>query len=995
MIAILVLFAVATLAALFAAIISSHLAQTGRRTDVVQLRNIAEAGLRFANEQLTYSLEGADWRPSQKVYRSGGGDVSVEVSYGPDPSPGRLQTRFVRVVASAVFPDNPFLRHTVLALKPLLLTDYARFITDRFETGRPAALGVTGVEYPTGLGRETIPFRISGPVRSNTQLYWYGPSRVELFTKDANVNLFRDDRIEVAGDFRPGNPEITPVSGLSVLNLFVDGVSRASDVFHPATGTESLLYMNGYPDALRSDNTADPNTCRVLASLPPYTPAGGADPLPAPYLAVPRVRPPLMDAVQPELLTNRYLALTRDSGEWKSRIVGQRQEFYNTGLYGWGWTNYGGLYIDNREDIQYNHDLEKLRLNWVGSVGVHDTNLSPAPRGDQRTTAAASTVPTSPPLGPADWWDRTARYYAPPGVEIVLHGESKCPYLEITRDDVKGATGSQYYWQGPDGTVVSATGTLPYSSVPGYCLPLGTGHAVRVEQAAAYFPFPPNGVIYADGNVRIRGIMPPARPGPTAGVYPTTYFDAGGYSKTDGQRRRFDLQVVSGGTIYIEGDLLTPGPLGAGLAVQGATTPLTLDDELAWGSRLALIARDYVCLNTTALNPRPQDLLSAPLDGSNNPQYYNDLQPRYPRQQYPQYAFAQGDPELDPTPGNWDDTTPIPTIPANITYTYRSVRLAAFPANYQQMLDLRLIIGHSAWYMQDGTQPWEGADDITPSPPTMPTDKKASVQVEQLAVNETPVWDASDPYTFVADAGSGTTKSGVWFNFDSTSGLPANGVPEFLPIAGRQTMALSGITLTGRDTLTFTPKVMPVREQAADGSYSWVVRPDELGYLLGPIAIAPPRYMDINAEDKQVMIPLQVQVQALIYAQNGSWFIIPGPWFNEDFSTKDSYPSVDYPAYHEPLNICISVYGAISENMPAPLGDVADWTGKWGGMFTAPPLPTYLSYAYDPLLRYTRSRVDPLSPQGNTTITTVRFPGFPLTPDLMVWGERISGQAGG
>jgi hypothetical protein len=28
-------------------------------------------------------------------------------------------------------------------------------------------------------------------------------------------------------------------------------------------------------------------------------------------------------------------------------------------------------------------------------------------------------------------------------------------------------------------------------------------------------------------------------------------------------------------------------------------------------------------------------------------------------------------------------------------------------------------------------------------------------------------------------------------------------------------------------------------------------------------------------------------------------------------------------------------------------------------------------------------------------IGTPRFKAFPLTPDLVVWGERISGQAGG
>ncbi|MCJ7752302.1 MAG: hypothetical protein MUQ65_14650, partial [Armatimonadetes bacterium] len=169
LIAVLVLFAVATLGALFAGIIGAQISQVARQSDMVALRNIAEAGLRLANEQLTYSPKGADWRPSAGPYRCGEGHVTVAVTYGP--SPDQLQSRFVRIVATAVFPDNPFLRHTILALKPVLLTDYARFITDRFETDRTAALGVTGLEA-NGTSRPDYVSYIEGPIRSNTDVTW-------------------------------------------------------------------------------------------------------------------------------------------------------------------------------------------------------------------------------------------------------------------------------------------------------------------------------------------------------------------------------------------------------------------------------------------------------------------------------------------------------------------------------------------------------------------------------------------------------------------------------------------------------------------------------------------------------------------------------------------------------------------------------------------------------------------------------------------------------
>ncbi|MDH4179680.1 MAG: hypothetical protein OEV33_04160, partial [Armatimonadota bacterium] len=75
LIAVLILFAVATLGALFAGIIGAQISQVARQSDMVALRNIAEAGLRLANEQLTYSPAGADWRPSAVPYRCGEGQV--------------------------------------------------------------------------------------------------------------------------------------------------------------------------------------------------------------------------------------------------------------------------------------------------------------------------------------------------------------------------------------------------------------------------------------------------------------------------------------------------------------------------------------------------------------------------------------------------------------------------------------------------------------------------------------------------------------------------------------------------------------------------------------------------------------------------------------------------------------------------------------------------------------------------------------------------------
>ncbi len=969
LIAVLVLFAVATLAALFAGIIGSQLTQVTRQSDVVALRNIAEAGLRLANEQLTYSPEGADWRPSDDPYTCGDGQVTIDVTYGPTPED--LQTRFLRIVSTAVFPDNPFLRHTILALKPVLLTDYVRFVTDRHETNRAARLGVTGLEMGGGVRQDYVSY-IEGPIRSNTDLIWYGQSQVSLHTTfDETVDwqdlgILRDDRIEIAGSIRPAPNS----SALDTLALVVDGLTRAGNLFEPTTPEEQYDYSNGFPWPPLGWGEIVPNSRALLADLDDFWTT--TDLVPGAALSVPRVRPPEIDSIHPDKDTNRYLLLTRDSGFWVPDVV--TGYYYNTGESGWGWANYGGIYIDNSGDTQYDHDLEKLRLNWTRSVGAH------AGVGDERDPAVAG----QPPTGPADWWDETARHYAPPAAEIIFHGDDTCPWVEIIRHDLRGPAGAEYYWQDPNGVGISAVDPNPeildelvyeYDPPPGACTPPGGPRPIGIYDGnRAVFPFPANGVIYAEGNVRLRGIMPPVRDnqgrigtGIPMDQVPVEYF--GAFNSMTGRSRKFDLQVVSGGTIYIEGDLLSP----ATAQLAGLMPDNILTDQL-YGSRIALLARDYVCVNTTALNPRPANLFTSVPDAESPGGYafYNDAQPIFPPGGTRNYWLFQG-PELDM---NWGtDGYTVATEPGGISLQYRNVRLR-LDSLWGQLADLRLIVGHSGWYSPGGTG---GSLDEPPQPVT--GDNEAGVMASFEIANEygtyTWPWEVdTGTYTFrrsgIADP-SGADESDHWHvELDELELLPNQ----------YQLMQLyqSGFAspyLSGNDVIAFYAEVEPIEQREDGDAVGWEVSPYELGYILGPIAVAPPRGVD----------PLPVEIDALIYAQNGSWFVIPGRWFNEDPDEFAQDPTTQlYPGYHEPLNISIRVYGAISENMPADLGSAADWTNKWGGPI-GEGAEGFLAYTFDPLLRQPRWETE-------DRVGYLRFPNFPITSDLVIWGERVSGPAG-
>jgi len=968
LIAVLILFAVATLGALFAGIIGAQISQVARQSDMVALRNIAEAGLRLANEQLTYSPKGADWRPRAGAYRCGEGQVTIDVTYGP--SPDQLQSRFVRIVSTAVFPDNPFLRHTILALKPVLLTDYARFITDRFETNRAAALGVTGLEA-NGASRPDYVSYIEGPIRSNTDVTWYGQSQVSLHTTFEttdwrSLGILRDDRIEVAGFMRPATNSATTDG----LNLAIDGVSRAASLFAPASEEERLDYAYGFPRWWEGGIV--PNSRTVLTALPEVVTMAG-DVISA-ALSVPRVRPPEIDAIHPDKDTNRYLSLTRDSGFWVQDAGGF---FYNTGEFGWGWSNYGGIYVDNFYDIQYDHNLEKLRLNWTRSVGEHGTTTG----GDKRGPGAdAAWGPEdTPPAGPADWWDKTDRYYAPPGVEIILHGDAACPWVEIVRHDLKGEAGSYYYWREQDGNPIyvaepeperlDVLRSDPYTPVRNMCSPAAGPTPVGIYDGnRAVFPFPANGVIYAEGNVRIRGIMPPVRDsqGRSGLAIPVDEVPEGYlgfWNPMTGRSRRFDLQVVSGGTIYIEGDLMSPSTAQlAGLQPADPAVPLTMTYDQLYGSRIALLARDYVCVNTTALNPRPVDMMrpveEPPDAGTFTP--YNDLQNVYPSGVGLRYArfTGLGIPVSSilrvalPT-----DRTDKPHVDFGYVNPRFSADWAAGPP-----ADARLILGHSALYaLGDAASGWP--------------DSGESVQIAVSVTGVPYEWGGTGTeYRFRAMPGSLDESSQI---YDET--LVPNNHLEFLPSAGIQEMSIASY-LGGSDTLRFAAQVTPVD----DGEGNWIVNPVDLAYLLGPVAIAPP-----NREPGTgaTPAPLPVDIDALIYAQNGSWFVIPGRWFNEDPDELGAdFTSLLYPGYHEPLNIRLSVHGAITENMPADLGSVADWTSKWGGP-VGEGASGFLSYRYDPLLRWPRRETE-------AGVGYLRFPNFPLTSDLVIWGERVSGPAG-
>ena len=92
---------------------------------------------------------------------------------------------------------------------------------------------------------------------------------------------------------------------------------------------------------------------------------------------------------------------------------------------------------------------------------------------------------------------------------------------------------------------------------------------------------------------------------------------------------------------------------------------------------------------------------------------------------------------------------------------------------------------------------------------------------------------------------------------------------------------------------------------------------------------------------RAAVLPMDVRIEAVLFAQTRSFFVIPGDWFNEDASdTINSYAATGsrsassqderFPFYGQPIDLKITIDGALSEARPADIASQTAWMLKWG-----------------------------------------------------------------
>ena len=429
------LMVLALVAGLFVAMVSARLAQSARQSDLIVLQQIAEAGLRFADDALTNGAEGADWRPdlgnptASRTYDYGAGRFTLTVNYQPDTAEDPYWNCIKIDSTAELYSDreggylNPFLRRRVVGYKRVLLPDYLRFVTNKDRSSAPAELGV-----PLQVQDELYQLVLEGPLRVNGDLTWYGRNRLALWTGSGPR---RDDQAEVAGVIRHSPDPDFPASVRVSYGGGAEQDAQPSEPPPPAQFT--TLPAGGKPRYIDGLQTVDATGQQRWAR----------------YLEPPR------------LSRQRYLRLTRDSGEWKTSPDGLRR--FNTGWYGWG----EGIYISNAVHLQ-SHSYEVMRNNWLGK----DTR----------------------------WWDSPRnRAYIPPAVRIVLHGGDVLPSgVELYWPNPAPGEG----WQADNGDPLgSSTLTLPYPA-NGVIYAEGNVSVSGAVPNGQSITIVSEGTIYIDGPIR-------------------------------------------------------------------------------------------------------------------------------------------------------------------------------------------------------------------------------------------------------------------------------------------------------------------------------------------------------------------------------------------------------------------------------------------------------------------------------------------------------------
>jgi hypothetical protein len=837
-IALSVMFLMVFVGAIFVTSVARNLSRVDRTSDQAKARFLAEAGLRYADQQLTFSDQGADWRPTPQwmaanaaeetarqlhpdypwlsdaskyeqpwtSFETGDGRFLLRVTFEPTFRRGRRESTvpdqfdplsgYIRIEAvgrpglvdlndptTLAQPDNPNWKpgqvigaHVyVQAYKPIGLTDQLWWVTNRTKQRGPAEMGVPPFEDGNGKWVRYAN-QFFGGIRSNVDLDWLGDTSIFL-------HPHQGDAVTVAGLINQVSVGNNPAAQVQVNLLDNADKPIGAPVFQgPSETTQFNPLVDEFSGRVHyADNLWFTNST-VNAGR-----------------AIRYLEPPQIDAVDPTTNENRYRRMTRDSGAWRRVTLAGETQVVNLGWYGYG----EGIYVDNFGDIQYENDRDTVIDEWLqrGASDVAHTGW-----------AGGSYTPSVREAGSIH-----------PVTEIVLTPEG----IQMTRAD-RDTRGRNFGADNKYKTRIFYT--------------IDNSGALVPAGASNLFPYPQNGVLFLEGSARLKGTL--------------------------GRHARFNdpsspivpvqLSVVSNGTIYVEGSLLKAHP----------------------ASSLSIQARDYVTLNPTqfvSITPGEDVTVESDTLGPDARDFHYSV----PQNKDIELSFQ------------WAGT-PLPQESGSGILLH--LQHSGGYEDQQSRTDI-------AFYINGGEE--SNRYDFAAYPPPYPSDGTGG-------------GSGQPAYSFFFFPPGSTAN---WWQSNAQSSTAGTVNYE------RKSFWIPADVLNTRPGAINTIRI---HVEAAPGGQP---------YWLSRAAVTPYR--------NGLPEPFPVLVQAMMYAQNGSWFVIPTPWMNENtqdlrdqFAVGDpnsgrpalvrapnTFPadSDDYPFFHEPLNMQVRIVGAITENMPATGVDRARW----------------------------------------------------------------------
>lgn len=690
----------------------------------------------------------------------------------------------------------------LIAFANIGITDHALFITNKFRVTRPADLGYpidqTGAVYDTE--NVNVAARIGGPINDQTGTSIRGGGSIW-----SNADLLIHGTV-----FSDLNPALG------------DQILVAGNILSDADATLNIVNPDGSTGATLTG-------AQLNSRSPDFDTQGGkirdgvaqTDVQGRPRNIVAK-QPPSIVRQDPSTGSNRYLSMSRDSG-----TLGAKG---NTGQFGHG----GNVYVNNRAD-QQTPTGENAREQTGSSQALFYDLLNP----NNGQTGSGWRGP----------------FYIPVGAFVQLREDG----FDITRDP-RGPV-EERTWKNPDGTdsglstirfrVKRLTTTSGKSRV--YIVDELTTNIAQPRWEQDGYPF--GGVLFFEGNVRIRGLIP----------------------------GNIQLLVVSMANIYIEGSITKS------YRYLDANNNLTTVAGVPSSSGIGLAARQNVIVNTTQFfglgNSDVEEVQSDP-----SALAWNSLRVRNP------------DGVLNLLTEFLLDPSSNPDINQQVPYAmeYRQTSSSG-PAIASQ-----LLLSHT---MDNGPA----------------TSTYATLDVNYGSGDGTWVWN----YFFNLNTG-----------YDVQYPLGAQTWQRYPKFESR------GFPLVDPASDTFTSFLLS--STGSKGQYKLQTLGTNTLRLRASTQGTQP------ANDYQVaraaITPHDVRIEATLYAEDGSLFVIPGHWFNPNpndsranyaglGSTDDernavraetfgSYPEM--PFYGEPLDVKITILGAVSENMPAPVSQQLEWIRKWG-----------------------------------------------------------------